>query len=169
MVRTLSTFDLESQIKADGATWLDRRLLARGPSEIAEAGFGLEVRQAMDRRREHLIKEGDAMRREDGRISYRQNLLAIRQHREIDKAGAKLAASSSVPFRAAADGETVQGTFKRSVQLASGKFALIENAREFTLVPWRPVIDAHLGREVSGIIQGESISWQFGKQRGLGL
>lgn len=47
---------------APGATWLDRRLVGRGPSDIAPAGFGQEVSQAMDRRREHLIEQGNATR-----------------------------------------------------------------------------------------------------------
>ncbi|HAV7108791.1 TPA: DUF3363 domain-containing protein, partial [Acinetobacter baumannii] len=38
-----------------------------------------------------------------------------------------------------------------------------------TLVPWRPIIDRQLGREVAGIMQGGSVSWQLGRQRGLGL
>jgi hypothetical protein len=123
----------------------------------------------MERRREHLIEQGDAMRQEDGRIAYRRNLLATLEQREVSRIGADLAAKRAVPFRAAGDGETIQGTFKETVQLASGKFALVENAQEFTLVPWRPVIEDRLGREVLGIVQGGSISWQLGRKRGLGL
>ncbi|EFR4029751.1 DUF3363 domain-containing protein, partial [Salmonella enterica] len=33
--------------------------------------------------------------------------------------------------------------------------------------PWRPIIDRQLGREVMGIVQGGSVSWQLGRQRGL--
>ncbi|HVI53201.1 MAG TPA: DUF3363 domain-containing protein [Candidatus Sulfotelmatobacter sp.] len=69
--------------------------------------------------------------------------------------------------RVAAEGETV--TFTGTVQLSGGKFAIVEKSHEFTLVPWRPVIDRQLGKEVSGIIQGGSVSWQLGRQRGLGL
>jgi type IV secretory pathway VirD2 relaxase len=169
MVRTLSTFDLESQINADGATWIDRRLLKAGLSDMTDVGFGSEVRQAMDRRRELLIEQGDAVRAVDGRISYRSNLLAVLEQREVSRVGAQLASSNHLPFRAAVDGETVQGTFKQTIQLTSGKFALIENAREFTLVPWRPVIENHIGREVMGVVGGGTVSWEFGRKRGLGL
>ncbi|MFZ8318583.1 DUF3363 domain-containing protein, partial [Staphylococcus aureus] len=85
------------------------------------------------------------------------------------RAGAALAASRSLPFRATAEGEMVQGVFKQTVQLSSGKFALVENAHEFTLVPWRPVIENRLGREVMGVVQGGSVSWQLGRKLGLGL
>lgn len=91
------------------------------------------------------------------------------RERELARAGAEMAATKGLPFRAAADGETVSGKFTGTVQLSSGKFAVVEQAHEFTLVPWRPVIDRQLGREVSGIVQGGSVSWQLGRQRGLGI
>jgi hypothetical protein len=165
----LSTFDLERQIEAEGATWLDRRLVGRGPADLVAAGFGQDVQQAMDRRREHLIGQGDVTRHADGRIFYRRNLLATLEQRDVASTGAALAASRSLPFRATGDGETVQGVFKQTVQLSSGKFALVENAHEFTLVPWRPVIENRLGREVMGVVQGGSVSWQLGRNRGLEL
>ncbi|ENQ6412511.1 DUF3363 domain-containing protein, partial [Pseudomonas aeruginosa] len=74
-----------------------------------------------------------------------------------------------LPFRAATDGENVSGKFTGTVQLSSGKFAVVEQSHEFTLVPWRPVIDRHLGREVMGVVQGGSVSWQLGRQRGISL
>ncbi|WP_204251374.1 DUF3363 domain-containing protein [Acetobacter ascendens] len=168
-VRILSSFDLDSQIGADGATWLDRRLVGGAMSDLVPAGFGEQVREAMEQRRERLIEQGDAVRRPDGRVSYRRNLLATLQEREVARAGAKLAATKSVPFRIAADGETVSGMFTGTVQLSSGKFAIVEKSHEFTLVPWRPVIDRHLGREVAGVVQGGSVSWQSGRNRGLEL
>jgi len=168
-IRVLSTLDLERQIEADGATWLDRRLVGRGPADLVAAGFGQDVQRAMDRRREHLIEQGDAISHGDGRIFYRRNLLATLEQRDIIRAGTALVALRSLPFRATGDGETVRGVFKQTVQLSSGKFALVENAHEFTLVPWRPVIENRLGREVMGVVQGGSVSWQFGRNRGLGL
>lgn len=55
------------------------------------------------------------------------------------------------------------------IVLSSGKFAIVEKAHEFTLVPWRPVIDRQLGREVMGVVQGGSVSWQLGRSCGLVL
>ena len=123
----------------------------------------------MDRRGEHLIGQGDVTRHADGRFFYHRNLLATLEQREVIRAGTALATSRSPPFRVTGEGETVQGIFKQTVQLSSGKFALVENAREFTLVPWRPVIENRLGREVTGVVQGGSVSWQLGRKLGLGL
>ena len=168
-VRVLSAFDLEKQIGADGATWLDRRLLSADASDLAPVGFGQQVREAMDQRREHHIEQGDATRRQDGRIFYRRRLLATLREREVARVGAEIGENKGLPFRAATDGENISGKFTGIVQLSSGKFAVVEQSHEFTLVPWRPVIDRQLGREVMGVVQGGSVSWQLGRSRGLGL
>jgi type IV secretory pathway VirD2 relaxase len=168
-IRILSTFDLEKQIGADGATWLDRRLIAGGASDLAPAGFGQEVQQAIDRRREHLIEQGDATRQRNGRVFYRRNLLVTLREREVIRAGAEVAATKSMAFRAASDGESVSGKFTGTLQLSSGKFAIVEKSHEFTLVPWRSVIDRQLGQEVMGAVQGGSVSWQLERKKGLGL
>jgi len=168
-IRVLSAARLEQQIGADGATWLDRRLMSAETSDLAPTGFGQQVRDAIDRRREHHIDNGDATPGPNGGALYRRNLLATLRAREIERIGEEMAATKNLPFRAASDGETVSGKFIGTVQLSSGKFAVVERSHEFTLVPWRPVIDRQLGREVMGVVQGGSVSWQLGRQRGLGL
>lgn len=164
-VRVLSAFDLESQIGADGATWLDRRLVISDASDLAPAGFGQQVREAMDQRRDHHIEQGDASRQQNGRVVYRRSLLATLREREVARVGAEMAEAKALPFWAATDGETVSGKFTGTVQLSDGKFAVVEKSHEFTLVPWRPVIDRQLGCEVMGIVQGGSVSWQLGRHR----
>ena len=168
-VRILSAFDLEKQIVADGVTWLDHRMIHGETADLAAAGFGQEVREAIDRRREHHVEQGDAKRARDGRVFYRRNLLATLRECEVARVGAEMADSKALPFRAAADGESVSGKFTGTVQLSSGKFAVVEKSHEFTLVPWRPVIDRQFGREVMGIVQGGSVSWQLGRKRGISL
>lgn len=168
-VRVLSAFDLEKQIGADGVTWLDRRMIHGETADLAAAGFGQEVREAIDRRREHHVEQGDATRARDGRVFYRRNLLATLREREVARVGAEMAEGKALPFRNARDGESLNGKFTGTVQLSSGKFAVVEKSYEFTLVPWRPVIDRQLGREVMGVVRGGSVSWQLGRQRGLGL
>ena len=42
-IRLLSTLDLEAQIGADGATWLDRELVSSHRVPLTQAGFGAEV------------------------------------------------------------------------------------------------------------------------------
>ncbi|MGY4289778.1 hypothetical protein ACVWXO_009044 [Bradyrhizobium sp. LM2.7] len=42
------------------------------------------------------------------------------------------------------------------------QFDMVEKSHEFTLVPWLPVIDRQLGREVSGIVQGDRCPGSWG-------
>jgi hypothetical protein len=49
--------------------------------------------------------------------------------------------------------------------LASGRFAVIENGRDFTLVPWRPVFERHVGKEISGVARHDGVSWTIGRGR----
>jgi len=65
----------------------------------------------------------------------------------------------------AAPGETIRGTYREAIPLASGRYALAENAQEFTLVPWRLVIERSLDREVAELITDGGTSWQIGRDR----
>jgi type IV secretory pathway VirD2 relaxase len=150
-LRVLTTFDLERQITSDGATWLDRTMLKADHAMLADSGFGREVQAAWDARKEELVRQGHAWRTPEGGIKGRRDLLAALERQEVERVGKTLAAERGVPFARAEAGETVQGKFTGTVQLASGKFAVVENPFEMQLVPWRPVIDQYLGREVSGL------------------
>jgi hypothetical protein len=53
--------------------------------------------------------------------------------------------------------------------LVSGEVAVIQRDDHFTLVPWRPILERHRGREVIGIVRGMGVPWQRGMQRDRGL
>jgi hypothetical protein len=59
----------------------------------------------------------------------------------------------------------VAGTLQRRLDLASGRFALIANSREFTLVPWRPSMERHIGRELEIKSGASGVSWTIGRGR----
>jgi len=169
-MRILSSYDLDRQVRSDGATWLDRQLISRNRIARARVGFGEEVTKALEARTNELVRQGHAHRAPDGVVRARADLLATLQRNELERTGAELAKEYNLPFHMAEAGEQVQGKFTSTVQLASGKFAMIENAFEFQLVPWRPVIDEHLGREITGVIRdGGGIEWKLGRVLGLGL
>jgi hypothetical protein len=62
-------------------------------------------------------------------------------------------------------GGAIAGTCRQPVQVGSAKYAIIAKSKEFTLVPWRPVLEKQIGRHVSGIDRGGSISWTLGRER----
>jgi type IV secretory pathway VirD2 relaxase len=168
-LRVLSTFDLESQIDANGATWLDREMTSSNRAPIVRAGFGAEVHQAMKQRRETLVEMGHARRTPDNVIRAPGDLVARLERHEIERVGKSMAADKQAVFRMKAEGERVSGVFTGTTNLVSGKYAIIENAYEFTLVPWRPVMDERLGRQISGVARDSGISWDFTRTRGIGI
>lgn len=146
-------------------TWLDGQLKGEAALEVANHGYGREVRDALARRQQWLIAQGLAAVR-GGQIEYRADMDDVLRQREIGTAAARLSRQLGLPFAEAAPGERVTGICRRRVDLSSGSFALVENSKEFTLVPWRPVLERQLGREVSGIMRDAgTISWTFGRQR----
>jgi hypothetical protein len=134
-------------------------------------GFGHKVENALERRKEALIARNLAYRAQDGTIRYQPDLLATLQRRELDRAGERLAARSMerLSYVPARDGATVRGIYRGPVTLTSGRFAVIADERQFTLVPWRQILERFRGREVTGLVRGMGVSWQLGLQRTRGL
>jgi type IV secretory pathway VirD2 relaxase len=167
-LRVLSDLPLEEQIMARGATWLDRELISRGKTPLAQSGFGAEVRHALDRRTDYLVQEGLATRRA-GHLALASNLLGTLQRRELTDVAEKIAAESGFSQCFAGDGVCIDGIYRRRVTMASGRFALITNdaRREFSLVPWRPEAERAIGKQVSVILRGGHVEWSFGRHRGL--
>lgn len=69
------------------------------------------------------------------------------------------------PFVEARTGSLVEGRLTRRIDLMSGQFALVEQSREFTLVPWRDVLERNIGKTASGVMRADGISWHFGRGR----
>jgi hypothetical protein len=162
-----SDLDLDAQVKAFGATWIDRQLVARDPVPLGSGGFGADVRAAMESRAEHLIERGLASG-QGQQVIYTRNLLETLRRKELDSIGEKLAAETGMPFRKSATGDYVAGLYRQRLMLASGRFARIDDGLGFQLVPWSPSLERNLGKHVSGIARGDGgVDWNFAIKRGL--
>jgi Protein of unknown function (DUF3363) len=163
-----SDLNLEQQVTAEGATWLDRRLVAREPVELSRGGFGAEVRAALDRRIYALAEQGLA--RHDGdKVTIGRNLVATLRERELDAVGRRLASETGLAHLPAEAGEHVTGVYRRRLSLASGRFAMIDNGLGFQLVPWIPSLERELNRQVNGIAGPGGVDWNLGRKRDLSL
>jgi hypothetical protein len=165
---TRSDLPIQEQVGARGATWIDRQLLARDQA-TSTAGFGAEVREAMERRIDHLVEEGLA-RRQGQRVIFARDMLDTLRGRELTEAVSKLAADTGLAHRPSAESEHVSGIYRQRVTLSSGRFAMIDDGMGFQLVPWRPALEQQLGKQVAGVMApGGGVEWNFGRKRGLGL
>jgi hypothetical protein len=114
-----------------------------------------------------LLEQGFA-EREDQQITVKPNLLATLRDRELAAVGKSIEADIHLTYRETRDGESIRGVYRRSLDLASGRFAMLDDGIGFSLVPWRPVMEEHLGRELRGIAVGMNVSWDFSRTRGIG-
>jgi type IV secretory pathway VirD2 relaxase len=163
-VELLSPLPVERLIEADGATWLDRELLSDLPEPVRDAGFGREVKSALATRRQWLIEQ-ELAREEQGALITNGRLLATLRRRDLAGAAAQLQSELGLGWRDVGEEGTAQGKLMRRVDLASGRFALLSDSLEFSLVPWRPEMEQRIGRELSVRVRGGGISWTIGRER----
>jgi len=96
---------------------------------------------------------------------YRRGALATLQRRELQQAARALSAELGKPFAASENGDRVEGVFCRREDLLGGRFAVVERAHDFTLVPWRPMLERRVGQSVSGVVREAGVNWAVGRGR----
>ena len=154
-IQPLAAMALEQMPAHDGITWLDEDARASG-AHGPGGSFGSRTADAMRRRQQWLMEQG---------LAEKPDRLDILRRRELQRIAGQLSRELGAPFAEAEPGLPIEGTYRRSVQVGMMRMAVIENSRQFTLVPWRSVLERQIGEEVSGIMRGRDVSWTFGRQR----
>ncbi|ELV3007895.1 relaxase/mobilization nuclease and DUF3363 domain-containing protein [Pseudomonas aeruginosa] len=163
-VELKSHLPIERQARVIGATWLDQQLIGGGTG-LGDLGFGGEAKQAMQQRADFLTEQGLAERRGQ-RVILARNLLGTLRNRELAQAAKDIAAVTGLEHRPVADGQRVAGIYRRSVMLASGRYAMLDDGMGFALVPWKPVIEQRLGQQIAATVRGGGVSWEIGRRLG---
>jgi len=164
-VGVLSWVSLEQLPEARARTFLDDALEKHGNVETVASGFGDDVNKAMAARRRWLMAEGLASE-DGGRFVIDRKRIALMEREALGEEGERLSKQSGKSFGEAVEGERVAGIYRQSVDLPAGRFAIVEKAKEFTLVPWRAALEARAGMEISGVMRRGGVTWEFGKTRG---
>ena len=165
-----SDFSLKQQVTADGATWLDQELLKQDRSKLG-GGFGRDVSNGLDQRLDHLEEQG-LVKRQGQRIQFARRLIATLRRGELAKAVHRIADQSGKMHKPSEAGEYLTGGYAKRLDLASGRYALIEheNGRSFELVPWRPALERQRDKQVQGLVMNQGrVDWDIGRQKGRGL
>jgi type IV secretory pathway VirD2 relaxase len=163
-VELKSNLPIERQTRVIGATWLDQQLISGGKG-LGDFGFGRDVKDALHQRSDFLIEQGLAERRGQ-RVILARHLLATLRGRELAKTAQDIAAETGLEHRPVPDGQRVVGIYRRSVMLASRRYAMLDDGIGFSLVPWRAAIEQRLGQQLTATVRGSSVSWEFGRNRG---
>jgi type IV secretory pathway VirD2 relaxase len=164
-----SDLPLERLVQAEGATWLDRQLVARQRLPLSSHGFGAETEQALARREQILVERGLAERIANG-FQPRPGLLSTLKERELAAVSRQIAARTGLAAIDMGEGQPISGTLRQRITLASGRFAMLDDGLGFQLVPWSKALDDQLGRELTGtLLPGGKVEWSLGRSKGLEL
>jgi type IV secretory pathway VirD2 relaxase len=166
-VELKSHLPIERQARVIGATWLDQQLIDGGKG-LGDLGFGSEVKDALQRRADFLAEQGLAERRGQ-RVILARNLLATLRGRELAKAAQDMTAETGLEHRPVSEGQRVAGIYRRSIMLASGRYAMLDDGMGFSLVPWKPVIEQRLGQTVTAVMRSNGVSWELWQKRGVSI
>jgi type IV secretory pathway VirD2 relaxase len=169
-LRILSYLNIDKLITAEGATWLDRELASKSPAQVSDQGFGSDVKSALRNRLQWLTERRMIEPPPDGSVRPAAAAMKALSRNEMNQAVAKHSAASGLQAAQLMDGERFDGAYTRSISLASGKYAVFENSKEFTLVPWRPSFEDIRGKSLTGKVTGSTIAWELaGRTKGLGI
>ena len=159
-IQVRSWMALEAQIEAHADTWLDSSMVLANEPTSGRIGKARAARQVF------LGRKGFEM--EDGALT--QNARDKLRMEELRSAGQRESKRSGRVEIALSSGETFEGTFERTVDLAQGRLVIIGKERAFALLPWRPDLERQRGRSMVIMARERGISWTLpsGRNRGLG-
>lgn len=163
--QVVSYWSLEEQIGAAGSTALDQVLSGESTVPSGSGALAHRYEQAVQQRRLFLIEQGWMTDQEQGpsRLAIQRMALAELSAKARDLSGELgLHVLTHTPNH-------VAGVYARRLDLAQGRMALIVGDRQAALVPWRPALERFAGRQVEGVLRGQSISWKLGRGLGIGL
>ena len=147
-----------------GKTWLDTELMS-DKNESHASGFGQEV-EALKAQRQKFLLSQKLIQKSSG---VTQGTLDALEKLDLDAAGKALSDELAKPYKPAPQSGRMSGLYRQAIQRPSGKYAVIEKSKEFTLVPWRETMDRNLGKSISGVMKGQTISWTLTKARGQSI
>ncbi len=143
-----------------GRTWLDEEIMV--DTEPVNDGFGRDVQAAKTARTQYLIQQGIL---ENESTALGTEHLEELERRDLSSAAKKLSVTLGKAYLGMDGAVRIDGTYREAITRPSGKYAIIERAKDFSLVPWRDVLERNRGKAVSGIMRGNTISWTLNKGR----
>jgi hypothetical protein len=103
-------------------------------------------------------------------LVFEKDLLKTLRSRELQAAVKRISAASGLIYQESGAGEYASGTYRRRLDLVSGRFAVLDDGAGFRLVPWSPSIESRLGQHITGVVRDNgSVAWSLDRPRGLSL
>lgn len=154
-VHVRSWLPLTEQARHAGLTWLDMEGAGVPGDRLAK------VRQA----RLGFLQEEGWLQSGDSKVG---EALRVRLRvMELRRASGMLASSTGRAAVELVPGDRFDGRFEKAIDLGQGRFAVIGNSKAFALVPWRPEMERHRGRDMAFKRTAAGVNWAIGIERGL--
>jgi Protein of unknown function (DUF3363) len=123
-MRILSYLNLDKLVATEGEPWLDRELASKSPVQIANQGFGTDVKSALRNRLQWLTERGMIEQTPDGGVRPAAAAMRTLTRNELNQAVTNHSITSGLQASQLMDGERFEGAYTRSISLASGKYAV---------------------------------------------
>lgn len=153
-----SWVSLDEQVHTEGLSWLEDKRLNAPP-----LGFGAELDDAAEKRREVLIARG-MLKSQHAELTEGQ--IEELRKRGLASAGRVAAERSGKPFMPMPQQGQIEGKYAGTIETPAGRLAIIDRGKDVTLVPWRRAMERARGQAISGVVRQAGINWTFGKGRG---
>ena len=160
-VSVKSWLGLEALVEREAETWLD----GADASEPKIASSQL-MRNLQTRRRQFLVREGWLG---DGDARLSEISRKALQSAEMRDAAARIGKKLGALFQEIDAVGTFSGKLIGATDLAAGRFGILQNEKQFALVPWRAEIGCYRHRELVVRQSADGISWQLASRKGRGL
>lgn len=154
-VQVRSWLPLTEQARHAGLTWLDTEGAGMAGDRLAK------VRQA------RLTFLQDKGWLESGGSEVGETLRDKLRVMELRRTSGMLASSTGRAAVELVPGDRFDGRFEKAMDLGQGRVAVVGNAKEFALVPWRPEMERHRERDMAFRRTAAGVSWTIGIDRGL--
>lgn len=156
-----SWLGLEDLVEREAETWLD------GEEAVElKTTKGQRLRDLQTRRRQSLLRDG-WLGDENERLSEvsRKALQSAEMTGAVARIGKKLGAQLQQLDAAL----SFEGRLIGTTDLAVGRFGVVSDGKQFSLVPWRAEMGRHLQRKLLVRRTAKGISWQLASARAKGL
>ncbi len=130
-----------------------------------QPGFAREVADASRARKAFLAEIGII---DTPQTDLSPSAKARLRQMDLDAAGRELSGELGKSYVQAPTSGEIHGVYRHAVGRPSGRFAVIDRGRDFTLVPWREVMERNRGLMVTGRIGRNSISLTLTRAPGIG-
>jgi type IV secretory pathway VirD2 relaxase len=155
-IQVRSWLSLEEQSGHAGLTWLDMN---------PEHKPGDRLERARRARLAYLEQKGwlgNGSDEVDEALRHRLRSMEWRRAVSVLSGSTGRAGIDLVP------GDQFEGRFEKAIHLGQGRFAVLGNSKAFALVPWRPEMERHRGRNLVFKRTVAGVSWTIGIERGMG-